>query len=73
VGLRAKLGSGTSLGVQVRRNGGNVGGVITVTTAAATTTFNQALAADDELSLVLSAPVGTPTNLTATLYLEHTR
>jgi hypothetical protein len=46
--------------------------VITVTPTAATTAFSQALAADDELTIVLSSPVGTPSNLTATLYVEHT-
>ena len=72
VGLRAKLGSGTSVGVQVQRNGVNVGSVITVTTTATTTSLLQPLLADDELALVLSAPVGTPSNLGATLILEHT-
>jgi len=72
VGVRAKLGSGTSVGVQVKRNGSNVGGVITVTTTAATTALSQALAADDELTIVLSAPVGAPTNLGVTLFVQHT-
>lgn len=72
IGLRAKLGSGTSVGVQVKRNGSNLGSVITVTGTAATTAFSQALTADDELTLVLSSPTGTPTHLGMTLYLEHT-
>ena len=71
--VRTKLASGTSLGVQVRRNGSNVGGVITVTTTAATTTLGSvALADTDELTMVLSAPVGTPTHLSVTLIVEHT-
>ena len=72
VGVRGKLGSGTSVGVQLRRNGSNLGSVITVTGTAATTAFSQALAADDELTMVLSSPVGAPSNLGLTLYLEHT-
>jgi hypothetical protein len=73
VGLRAKLGSGTSVGVQVKRNGANVGGVITVTTTAATTSLGGVVLADgDELTLVLSSPVGLPSHLGATLILEHT-
>lgn len=72
VGLRAKLGSGTSVGVQVTHNGSNVGGVITVTTTAALTAFSLPLADGDDLSLTLSSPVGTPSNLSATLILEHT-
>jgi hypothetical protein len=72
IGVRTRLGSGTSVGVQVRRNGGNLGSVITATGTAATTAFSQALAADDELTIVLSAPVGTPTNLGVSLFIEHT-
>jgi len=72
IGLRAKLGSGTSIGVQLKRNGSNLGSVITVTTTVATTAFSQALTGDDELTLVLSSPAGAPSNLGMTLYLEHT-
>jgi hypothetical protein len=72
IGVRAKLGSGTSIGVQMRRNGGNVGGVITVTPTAATTALSVTLADGDEVSFVLSSPVGTPTNLSVTALLEHT-
>lgn len=71
VGLRAKIAAGTSVGVQVKHNGSDVGGVITVTTTAATTAFGTALADGDEISLELSSPVGTPTNLSTTLILEH--
>jgi hypothetical protein len=72
-GIRAKLGGGTSVGVQVTRNGSNVGSVITVTSTAATTTLGSvALADGDALALVLSAPTGSPTNFGATLILEQT-
>jgi len=72
VGIRTKLGSGTSIDVQLKRNGTNLGSVITVIPTAVTTTFNQSLAANDELTLVLSSPVGSPTHLTVTLFVEHT-
>lgn len=72
IGVRTRLGSGTSVGVQLRRNGGNLGSVITATGTAATTAFSQALAADDELTIVLSSPVGTPSNLGVSLFIEHT-
>jgi hypothetical protein len=72
-GVRTKLGSGTSVGVQVRRNGSNVGSVITVTGTATTTPLGDvALADNDELTIVLSSPVGTPSNLSVTVILEHT-
>ena len=71
VGIRTKIGSGTSVGVQVKRNGSNVGSVITVTTTPATTTLGPVtLANNDEIWLVLSAPVSTPSNFSATLILE---
>jgi hypothetical protein len=72
-GIRCKIASGTSVSLQVKRNGTNVGTAISVTTTAATTTLgNVSLAADDELTFTLSSPVGTPTNLTATFYLDQT-
>jgi hypothetical protein len=72
-GIRADIASGTSVGVQVVKNGTNVGGVITVTPTTATTTLGSvALADNDELTIVLSAPVGTPTNLGVSLIIEHT-
>ena len=71
--IRTKLASGTSVGVQVKRNGTNVGTVITVTSTVATTSLgNVVLADNDEITLTLSAPVGSPTTLSATILLEHT-
>jgi hypothetical protein len=72
VGLRSKLASGTSVVAQVRRNGSNLGSTITITSTAATTTFNQALTADDDLGIVLTSPTGSPTSLGLTMYLELT-
>ena len=73
-GVRANIASGTSVGVQVQRNGVNVSvSVVTVTTAAAFTSLGSVpLAEGDALTLVLSAPVGTPSNFGASLILEHT-
>jgi hypothetical protein len=72
IGARTKLGSGTSITAQVQRNGANLGSPITVTPASATQVFSQAMAVDDELGLVLSAPVGNPSNLSITLILQLT-
>jgi hypothetical protein len=57
--------------IQVRRNGIGVGSPIVVTTTAATTAFAQALIDTDTLGLVLSSPIGAPTDLSVTLLLEH--
>ena len=70
--LRCKIASGTSVVAQVRRNLGNLGSAITVTTTATTTSMPFALTDADEIDLVLSSPTGTPTNLTVTMILEHT-
>jgi hypothetical protein len=71
--VRAKLGSGTSINVQVKRNGLDVGSPITVTPAAWTTSLgNVALADGDEVTVVLSSPIGNPSDLGITLILEHT-
>lgn len=72
VAARSMIGAGTSIDVQVQRNGSNVGSAITVTTTAATTTFSQALSDMDALDIVLSSPSGSPVDLSFTLVLEHT-
>jgi hypothetical protein len=71
IGARAVLGSGTSVVCQLQRNGSNLGSTISVTTTAATTAFSQALADGDAIDLVLSSPVGSPTDLSFTLIIEH--
>lgn len=72
VGVRAKIGSGTSIAVQLTKNGVNVGGAVTVTTAAATTSLGPtAVASNDDLDIVLSAATGNPADLSYTLILEH--
>lgn len=73
IGLRAKIASGTSVGVQVRKNAANVGGVITVTPTAAYTALGPVTCADgDETTIVLSALTGTPTSLGATITVRVT-
>jgi hypothetical protein len=71
VSVRAMLASGTSIGVQVQRNGSNLGSLITVTPTAASTTFSQAFADLDRLGIVLSAPVASPSDLSFTAIFEH--
>ena len=72
VGARAQIGSGTSIGIQLQRNLANVGGVMTVVPTPATFTITPTTLADgDRISLVFSAPVGTPLDLNYTVYMEH--
>jgi microcystin-dependent protein len=71
VGARAKLISGTSISVQVTRNGSNLGSAATVTPTASAPTLSQALANNDELSITLASPTGSPVGLSFTIYLEH--
>lgn len=72
VGARAMIQSGTSVGVQLTRNGTAVGGVMTVTTTPSLVSFTQALSDGDRLGLVTSAPVGSPSDMSYTVLLEHT-
>lgn len=72
-GVRAKIGSGTSVVMQVVRNGVNVSTTMTVTpTVALKTLGSVALADGDELTIVLSSPLGAPFNLSASLILQET-
>jgi hypothetical protein len=71
VSLIAKIESGTSIDVTVRRNGTAVGAARTVTTTKQTFTYSQALADGDALDLVFANPVGTPKDIGATLVTEQ--
>jgi hypothetical protein len=66
----ARIESGTSIDVQVRRNGTAVGSPVTVTSTKQTFTFSQALSDGDALDLSFANPVGSPTDLGFTLVLE---
>lgn len=72
VGVRAKIGSGTSLAVQLQKNGSSVGSAVSVTTTAATTALSSSLADGDLLSVTTASPSGSPQNLSYTVILEHT-
>jgi hypothetical protein len=72
VSLVAKIESGTSIDVQVRRNGANVSTAKTVTSAKQSFALSQAITDGDAIDLVLSAPVGSPRDLGATVIIEHT-
>jgi hypothetical protein len=71
VSVIAKIESGTSVGVQVRRNASSVGSVQTVTPTKQTFTYSQAISDGDALDLTFSSPVATPTDLGVTLIIEH--
>lgn len=73
VGARAILASGVSVGVQLQRNGVNLGGVATVTTTAQQVSIPlTALSDGDRLGLVISAASGGPSDMSYTVVLEHT-
>ena len=71
ISVRAQILSGTNVTVQMQRNGTNLGSAITVTTTAGSTSFSQAITDLDRLGLVLSAPTGSPADLSITAILEH--
>lgn len=71
VSLIARVESGTSIDVQVRRNAANVSTAKTVTGSKQTFALSQALADGDALDLTLANPVGSPKDLGGTLIIEH--
>lgn len=78
VKARYKITGGTNVTFKIQKNGadwtgyGTSASPLTATTTAATTSQTNALADDDEISLVLVAVSGSPANLTVTLSFEHT-
>ena len=71
VGARAMTNTGTSIGVQLLRNGSSLGTVMTVSPTPASIALSQALADGDRLGIVTSAPVGNVADLSYTVFLEH--
>ena len=72
IGMIARLSSGTSVDVRVRRNGAVVGSANTVTSSKSYYSYSQDVFDGDALDLLFSNPVGTPTDLGVTLIIEHT-
>lgn len=71
VAVIARLDSGTSIDVTVRKNGGAVGTAKTVTGAKQTFSYSDAIANGDAFDLTFANPVGSPKDLGVTLILEH--
>jgi hypothetical protein len=71
VAVRAQILSGTNVTVQMQHNGANLQSAITVTTTPVTTVFVQTMTDLDRLGVVLSAPTGSPADLSITAILEH--
>jgi hypothetical protein len=71
VSMIARLESGTSIDVTIRRNASTVGSTRTVTTTKQTFSYSQALTDGDALDLVFATDVGSPEDLGVTLVLEH--
>lgn len=74
--VRASIESGTSVDVAVRVNGTPVTGYnpVTVTTTRATTDAADATISDgDDIDLVISSAIGTPSDLSVSINIERTR
>ena len=72
VGIRAAINSGTSVVVTLTKNGAAQSPPITVTTTPSLTTLGNYVYADgDRVGLSISSPVGSPSDLSCTLLLEH--
>lgn len=72
---RHKINGGTSATVKVQKNGVDVTGFTGISVTTTSTTTNPAdvtLAENDRLALVVTAVNGAPTNLSFTLFIEHT-
>ena len=74
--VRTQLQSGTSIALALQQNGVNIGGLgaISVTAAATTTspTSPLNLSNNDAIQAVLSSPVGGPSGLTISIYVQYT-
>lgn len=76
--VRYRIRSGTSVSFRLQRNGADISGFgtsgspLTATTAAANTDpTDVTLAEDDELTVVISAVSGSPTDFSVTVFLDH--
>jgi hypothetical protein len=75
VSARYRINSGTSVTVKLQKNGVDVIGFtnISVTTVDATTDSSDVeLSNNDKLGLVVTGVVGSPKNMTFTMFIEHT-
>lgn len=74
--VRTQLQSGTSISLALQQNGTNIPGLgaISVTTAATNTnpTSPTNLANNDAVQAILSSPVGNPTGLSVSFYVQYT-
>jgi hypothetical protein len=76
VEARYKINSGTSVTADIEQNGSGATGFTSIsvtTTAASTDPSDVTLADNDVLALVVSAVVGTPKNMSFTVYIEYTQ
>lgn len=74
--VRCSLQSGTSIALAVQQNGANVPGLSAVSVTPTPTTSNPTnpvtLSNNDAIQAVLTSPVGSPTGLTISLYVQYT-
>lgn len=75
VTARHSINAGTSVTVNLQRNGGTITGYsgVSVTTTPTTTTQTQALTSDDEIALVVTGVSGSPFNMNFTIFIEYSQ
>jgi hypothetical protein len=71
-GGRARINSGTSATVDIRRNGTNMVGGQVVGTTTSVFSADTTLGDGDWIALVVTAVSGTPKNMTVSVFLDHT-
>ena len=72
VAIRAAINSGASVVLTLTKNGAAQSPPITVTTTPSLTTLGNYIYLDgDRVGLAISSPVGSPSDLSCTLILEH--
>lgn len=72
VGVRAKIASGTSIAIQLTKNGSNVSSAVTVNATPTTTSLSTTIANGDELGITTASPTGVPADLSFTVVLSST-
>ena len=75
IGVTCSIASGTSIAVTVRKNAGNITGLVSLSTnttpASNTPSSTTTFAEGDELDLVLASAVGSPTDLSVAIEFEY--
>ena len=75
VKARHSINAGTSVTINLQRNGSTITGYsgVTVNTTPSNTTASQAISDDDEIALVVTGVSGSPFNLNFTIFIEYSQ